>query len=62
MAPTDSSPPLVPFNGHMVDPARLDEFVSGRTGQPITDAEWDETKRRLESDQTHLVPEHLRGA
>lgn len=35
-------------NGHNADPAAADQFFDGRTGEPITDEAWDESKRRLE--------------
>lgn len=55
----------VPFVGrdgktHMVDSSRMDEFVDGRTGEPISDEEYDESKRRLEADNDHLIPEEFR--
>lgn len=33
---------------YKVDPAMVDRFYDMRTGQRITDAQWDEDKRRLE--------------
>lgn len=41
---SDSS---IELNGHQVPADRVDLFRDGRTGQPITDAQWDEQKRRL---------------
>lgn len=38
---------LVDLNGHKVPAARVDEFLHGSTGKPLTDAEWDESKRRV---------------
>lgn len=37
--------------GHVVDPEKhdLDYFFSGRDGSAVSDAEWDESKRRLEN-------------
>lgn len=37
----------VEINGHKVDPAYVDLFIDGRTGQPISDDEWDEQMRRI---------------
>jgi hypothetical protein len=32
---------------HEIDPARVDQFLSGKTGQPVNDEQWDESQRRL---------------
>jgi hypothetical protein len=45
---------------HNVPADRADDFHDGRTGLPISDAEYDESKRRLEADNMHLVPEEHR--
>ena len=42
----------VPFTGldgkvHMVPAAEVDQFVDGRTGLPLTNEAYDESKRRL---------------
>lgn len=39
---------FVEVNGHKVPSSRVDMFFSGKDGSPNTDAEWDESKRRLE--------------
>lgn len=31
-----------------IDPHRTDEYYDGRTGQRISDAEWDESQRRIQ--------------
>lgn len=46
---------------HAIDPHEVDMFFDGRTGMPLTDEQWDEQKRRLIQDNTHLVPEQFRG-
>jgi len=56
---------LIEFRGrngetHRVDGDLVDRFVSGRTGKPISDAEWDEQKARLEADNDDLIPEEHR--
>lgn len=38
---------FVVINGHKVDARYADLFYSGATGEPITDAEWDEQIRRI---------------
>lgn len=48
MADIHNNEPAVVIDGHEV-PARLvDQFFSGRDGRRVTDAEWDEAKRRVE--------------
>lgn len=37
---------------HRVPAARMDEFVDGRTGQLISDADYDESKRRTIAAET----------
>lgn len=39
----------IEIDGHRVDPDKVDLFFSGKDGSRITDAEWDESKRRLEN-------------
>lgn len=50
----------VKVNGHEVPATHADEFFHASTGATLTDAEWDEQKRRLEADNTELVPEEFR--
>lgn len=55
----------IPFTGadgraHQVDADRVDEFVDGRTGEPISDADYDESKARLAQNNDHLIPEEFR--
>lgn len=38
---------VVEINGHLVPAQYADLFYDGRTGEPITDAEWDEQMRRI---------------
>lgn len=52
---------FIEVNGHQVPAEMVDMFLSGKTGEPISDTEWDEQKRRLEQDNDHLVPEEFRG-
>lgn len=40
-------PETIELNGHNVPAERVDQFLSGRTGQPIPDDQWDESKRRV---------------
>lgn len=37
----------IELDGHKIDPAIIDLFFDMRTGERITDEEWDETKRRI---------------
>lgn len=37
----------VEINGHQVPEHKADLFIDGETGEPITDAEYDEQKARL---------------
>lgn len=46
--------------GHRVPATHADEFFHASTAARLTDAEWDEQKRRLEADNTELVPEEFR--
>lgn len=50
----------IEINGHMVPVEKADLFFHGSTGEPLTDAEWDEQKARLEADNIGLVPEEFR--
>lgn len=50
----------IEVNGHKVDAAKADYFFDGKTGEPITDEQWDEAKRRLAGDNTGLVPPEFR--
>lgn len=34
-------------NGHEVPDELVEYFIDGRTGEPISDEEWDEQRRRL---------------
>lgn len=45
----DTRIPITGSDGktHMIDPAKIDQFFSGRTGEPITDEQWDESQRRM---------------
>lgn len=36
----------VSINGHEVPGDQADRFFSAKDGRPLTDAEWDESKRR----------------
>lgn len=45
---------------HTVDASRADDFFDGKHGLPISDADYDESKRRLEQDNIDLVPEEFR--
>lgn len=38
---------FVVINGHKVPVEYVDLFISGRTGEPITDEQWDEQLRRI---------------
>lgn len=40
---------MVEIDGHKVIADRVDLFYSGKDGERITDAEWDESKRRIEN-------------
>lgn len=54
----------VEINGHQVDAHQVDLFLSGRTGQPISDEAWDRAKRaRSDADGTNdeLIPEEHRA-
>lgn len=51
----------IDVNGHQVLASRADDFFDGKHGKPISDEDYDESKRRLEADNTHLVPEQFRG-
>lgn len=53
----------VEVNGHQVDAHQVDLFLSGRTGKPITDEQWDRAKRaRTDADRSNdeLIPEEHR--
>lgn len=50
----------ISVGGHEVPAVRADEFFHASTGATLTDAEWDEQKRRLTADNTDLVPEEFR--
>lgn len=43
---------IVELDGHLIDTDKnpLDHFFDGATGKKISDADWDEQKRRLEAD------------
>lgn len=45
---------------HNVPADRADDFHDGKHGLPISDADYDESKRRLEQDNIDLVPEEFR--
>lgn len=38
---------MATINGHTVPDEDVDLFLNGETGEPISDEEWDEQKRRL---------------
>ena len=48
------------LNGHTIPDTEADVFHHASTGVTLTDAEWDEQKRRLEADNIDLVPEEFR--
>lgn len=50
----------VMVGSHEVPEHEADLFRDGENGETISDAEWDEQKRRLEGDNTQLVPEQFR--
>lgn len=37
----------IEVDGHKVDPAIIDLFFDMKTGERVTDEQWDETKRRI---------------
>lgn len=37
----------IDIDGHNVPAVMADQFYDGRTGRRITDAEWDESRRRI---------------
>lgn len=45
---------------HRVPVERVDDFFDGKTGEPISDAAWDEQKARLEQNNDYLIPEEHR--
>lgn len=45
---SDDDIEYIELDGHKVDPATIDLFYDMRTGQRVTDEQWDETKRRIE--------------
>lgn len=47
-------------NTYQIDADKVDMFRDGRTGRALTDGEWDEQKRRLESDNVSLLPDWVR--
>ncbi|WP_162819231.1 hypothetical protein [Leifsonia aquatica] len=54
---------VVEVNGHRVPADQIDLFLSGRTGHPISDDQWDRAKRaRTDADGTNddLIPEEHR--
>jgi hypothetical protein len=53
-------PATVEIDGHTVDASQVDLFFDMKTGQRVTDEEWDETQRRLAA-AADVVPPHLRG-
>lgn len=53
----------VEINGHRVDAHHVDLFLSGKTGQPISDEQWDRAAlAREDADGTNIqfVPEEHR--
>lgn len=60
--PTPETVVIVDSSGkrHNVPADRADDFHDGKTGLPIPDHEYDESKRRLEQDNIGLIPEEFR--
>lgn len=46
----------IDINGHMVDAEIVDLFLDGKTGQPISDEEWDVQKGRLNENNDRFLP------
>ena len=46
---------------HTVQADQADLFRNGHDGGPLTDQEWDEQKRRLDRDNSDLIPEEFRA-
>lgn len=50
----------IDVDGHQVPAAEADMFFNP-DGSRVTDEQWDRRKAAREADNSHLVPEHLRG-
>jgi hypothetical protein len=55
-----SEPEWVFIDEHRVRASEADRFFDGKTGERLTDEQWDESKRRREADNIALVPKEFR--